>query len=248
MENEMINIAEILRDMPEGTKLYSPACGRCEFNEIGSRYEPYVLSVTFRDCENVSKVLRFTRNGHLCDAFEAECSLFPSEKMRDWRKFFKHGDVIVMNNQYMGGVFDKWLNDDYTKFSMSFGVDADNHSYSMDFPFHTENFSKADEKQCDAIIGRAEKIYNGKYNPETLHIGPAKPKCPFEAFQRVLVRNANVGIWRVSLFSHYVSGSQYPYYNTTGCSKQCIPYNEHTAHLLGTSDPYPYNEEKGGDK
>lgn len=29
MENK-INIAEILRDMPKGTKLYSPLFGKCE--------------------------------------------------------------------------------------------------------------------------------------------------------------------------------------------------------------------------
>ena len=239
-------VAETLRDMPKGTKLYSPACGRCEFNEIGSRYEPYVLSVTFRDCENVSKVLRFTRNGHLCDAFEAECFLFPSEKMRDWRKFFKHGDVIVMNNQYMGGVFDKWLNDDYTRFSMSFGVDADNHSYSMDFPFHTENFSKADEKQCDAIIGRAEKIFNGKYNPETLQVEPIKQKDskhPFKPFEKVLVRSGYKTEWKASVFSHYTEGDENCYHCVDNAYPLCIPYNKHTAHLLGKMIPY----EEGGD-
>lgn len=239
-------VAETLRDMPKGTKLYSPACGRCEFNEIGSRYEPYVLSVTFRDCENVSKVLRFTRNGHLCDAFEAECFLFPSEKMRDWRKFFKHGDVIVMNNQYMGGVFDKWLNDDYTRFSMSFGVDADNHSYSMDFPFHTENFSKADEKQCDAIIGRAEKIFNGKYNPETLKVEPTKQKDskrPFKPFEKVLVRCGCKMEWKASLFSHYTEGDENCYHCVDNAYPLCIPYNKRTAHLLGKMIPY----EEGGD-
>ena len=30
----MINIAEILRDCPKGTKLYSPICGDCTFEKI----------------------------------------------------------------------------------------------------------------------------------------------------------------------------------------------------------------------
>ena len=33
MENK-INIAEILRDMPKGTKLYSPLFGKCEYIAI----------------------------------------------------------------------------------------------------------------------------------------------------------------------------------------------------------------------
>ncbi len=33
MENK-INIAEILRDMPKGTKLYSPLFGKCEYISV----------------------------------------------------------------------------------------------------------------------------------------------------------------------------------------------------------------------
>ena len=47
MENK-INIAEILRDMPEGTKLYSPLFGKCEY--MG--WEIFVMTngklITFR--------------------------------------------------------------------------------------------------------------------------------------------------------------------------------------------------------
>lgn len=35
MENK-INIAEILRDMPEGTKLYSPLFGKCEYIAVAN--------------------------------------------------------------------------------------------------------------------------------------------------------------------------------------------------------------------
>lgn len=45
MENK-INIAEILRDMPKGTKLYSPLFGKCNLDRVctsnGERY-PIVL-------------------------------------------------------------------------------------------------------------------------------------------------------------------------------------------------------------
>lgn len=35
MEKE-INIAEILKDKPQGTKLYSPICGECKLSYIES--------------------------------------------------------------------------------------------------------------------------------------------------------------------------------------------------------------------
>lgn len=38
MENK-INIAEILRDMPKGTKLYSPLFGKCEL--VGANTDEY---------------------------------------------------------------------------------------------------------------------------------------------------------------------------------------------------------------
>lgn len=239
-------VAETLRDMPKGTKLYSPACGRCEFDEIGSRYEPYVLSVTFQDCEYERRLLSFTRNGCLCDTFEAECFLFPSEKMRDWSKFFKHGDAVVTDNRYLGGVFDKWLNDDYTKFSMTFGIDADDHPYYKGYPFSVENFCKADEKMRDTIIRKAEKILNGKYNPETLQVEPIKqkdPKHPFKPFEKVLVRSGYKTEWKASVFSHYTEGDEIRYHCIDNAYPLCIPYNKRTAHLLGKMIPY----EEGGD-
>lgn len=65
-------------------------------------------------------------------------------------------------------------------------------------------------------------------------------KHQFKPFDQVLVRDSNKGKW---LMSHYG-------YETTGverqvhvCSNgtsfyQCIPYNEETAHLLGTTNSY----------
>lgn len=32
--NENINLVEILKDAPKGTKLYSPICGECELNKV----------------------------------------------------------------------------------------------------------------------------------------------------------------------------------------------------------------------
>ena len=59
----------------------------------------------------------------------------------------------------------------------------------------------------------------------------------FKPFDKVLVRDTNESIWKVGIFSHYDEKS-----NTYVCVgsyyTQCIPYNEETAHLIGTDKPY----------
>ena len=111
MENK-INIAEILRNMPKGTKLYSPLFGKCNLDEVctsdGERY-PITLSTS------VDASASFTKNGHYLNGFEyAECLLFPSAKMRDWSKFFKRGDIVYNPHSQMYAVFECWANDEYT--------------------------------------------------------------------------------------------------------------------------------------
>ena len=62
-----------------------------------------------------------------------------------------------------------------------------------------------------------------------------KPKCEFKPFDKVLVRDENNECWHATFFSHKNRGG----YNCVGCTwNQCIPYNEQTAHLLGTTDDW----------
>lgn len=89
MENNKINIAEILKDCPKGTKLYSPLFGNVELFSVGENNIPInVRTIKGRTCECFS----FTREGHyFAGYYDAECLLFPSQEVRDWRKFFKSG-------------------------------------------------------------------------------------------------------------------------------------------------------------
>lgn len=58
MENK-INIAEILRDMPKGTKLYSPLFGKCKLREAINDKE-YQISVYIR---GEQRFRTFTKDG-----------------------------------------------------------------------------------------------------------------------------------------------------------------------------------------
>lgn len=61
-------------------------------------------------------------------------------------------------------------------------------------------------------------------------------KNEFKPFDKVLVRD-NHSVWFPSFFSHKTEGNIFNFFTTSGRSwKYCIPYNDQTAHLLGTSN------------
>jgi len=86
--NENINIAEILKDAPRGTKLWSPLCGECEFRGILSSNNVFQIRVKYVEEENNTvQYLCFSLQGKYCNCSKAECLLFPSKENRDWSTF-----------------------------------------------------------------------------------------------------------------------------------------------------------------
>ena len=233
MENK-INIAEILRDCPKGTKLYSPLYGKCNLDEIpisGELTYPIILA-------SGSTLVRFTENGYYIEGFEdTECLLFPSSKMRSWDKFFKRGDVVFNEHSGIVSVFDGWVSDDYTEFNTTINLYKKSNFWGEEEVCDTECFTKVTDEERAEFIAAAEKHYGGKYNPKTLQVEPikvAEPKCPFEPFQKVLVRDNNDEVWKADYFSHYEEDDPIAQYVCVGSYyKECIPY-EGSEHLLGT--------------
>ena len=233
MENK-IDIAEILRDYPKGTKLYSPMFGECELIGVDDSKYPIVIKAQRIDGA-ISKGIM--KDGRYFDGYkDAECSLFPSDKMRDWDKFFKRGDVVYNPNGEMLAIFEGWVNDDYTEFNTTINYYKD-HTFGKEEVCDTECFVKANDEQKTLFIAEAEKYYNGKYNPETLQVETVKviePKCLLKPFDKVLVRDSDAGIWKAAHFSHYIGEYEYPYFTTASAYKQCVPY-DCNEHLLGTN-------------
>lgn len=83
--NENLNLVEILKDAPKGTKLWSPICGECEFSQIieDEEDELSIECKTKADCE----MCYFSAKGHYSTYAESECVLFPSKENRDWSTF-----------------------------------------------------------------------------------------------------------------------------------------------------------------
>lgn len=232
--NNKINIAEILKDCPKGMELYSPIYGEVKFYKIDIDNESHPIAV-----KNSIGIVYFAEDGRYITAFDtAECLLFPSREMRDWTKFFKRGDVVYNKDGGLYAIFEGWVNDDYTEFNTTINYYESIASFGTEEVCYTDCFVKASDEERAVFIANAEKYYNGKYNPDTLQVEPAKPKCPFKPFDKVLARFSKLAGWTVDLFSHYNEGCETPYVCISGPKELCIPYNQHTAHLLGTTDPY----------
>ena len=72
---------------------------------------------------------------------------------------------------------------------------------------------------------------------------PKKPKFDpktLKPFDKVLVRDSYLVDWKVQLFSHIIEDEKfYPYVCICNPYKHCIPYNDDTKHLIGTSEEAP---------
>lgn len=80
--NENLNLVEILKDCPKGTKLYSTLHG--EVTLIRTDFEEY-YPILVKLCDNLEE--SFTAEGKLIFFYDGECILFPSKDQRDWSKF-----------------------------------------------------------------------------------------------------------------------------------------------------------------
>ena len=100
----------------------------------------------------------------------------------------------------------------------------------------------ATEEEKKQLFSALEK--EGKaWDAEKKQIVDLKPKCEFKPFDKVLGRNEKDDVWEAELFSHYREESQYPFRCIGFSRKYCIPYNEKTAHLLGTTDDWEGGEQ-----
>ena len=155
--NENLNLVEILKDCPEGTKLYSTVYGNVELVRVYLDNDTYPIEIKIGESSDMTCI---TNDGRLFDDFRGECILFPSKDQRDWSKF---------------------------------------------------------------------KTKKPKFDPKT-----------FQPFDKVLVYDIYdiCEGWACALFSH-IRESEYPYSTSSGSFKVCIPYNDDTKHLLGTTDEVP---------
>ena len=81
--NENLNLVEILKDCPKGTKLYSSVFGMVELDHINIRTN-YPIVIKLKGTEGYESL---TSEGKMFVDYDGECVLFPSRENRDWSEF-----------------------------------------------------------------------------------------------------------------------------------------------------------------
>lgn len=99
--------------------------------------------------------------------------------------------------------------------------------------------TEEEKQQLFDALAKKDKAWDA----EKKQIVDLKPKCEFKPFDKVLGRNEKDDVWEAELFSYYREESQYPFRCIGFGRKYCIPYNEETAHLLGTTDDWEGGEQ-----
>lgn len=223
MEKEL-NIAEILKDKPNGTKLYADAFGEL----ILERASSTIISTKTK----AGSFRNFYTDGKY--STDGEPILVPSKEMRDWAKFaWERGDILVSNDSCINVIFDKWYDDTYTSFYGKHYLnseDENNIKYNESFPCTTDKyFIVKYDTGIQPYINAIEKRLGGKLNRKTLEID--KTKREFKPFEKVLVRNPNK-TWMPELFGYKYGRF---YICVSGLVwEQCISYKGNE-HLLGTT-------------
>ena len=82
--NENIDLTKILKDCPEGTKLYTTIWGEVTFIKVSENVCNLYPIIIYNECDHVG----LTKDGrYLINKQDSECILFPSKDQRDWSKF-----------------------------------------------------------------------------------------------------------------------------------------------------------------
>lgn len=205
---ENINIAEILKNKPKGTKLYADAFGELSIEDIYAEGKDELgITLSSKDGDE----LLFYNDGKY--NIYGEPILVPSKEMRDWEKFaWKRGDVLV-NSRGLKILFDRWANDNYTSFyAKTINLVEDGF---LDTNLHT----LASEKEAKSFIICIEKKLGGKLNRETLKVEKTQPE--FKDGDIVFMKGIKGGYYANCIFilrSEYKDGDErafyYAFYNT----------------------------------
>lgn len=228
-----MNIAKILKNVPVGTKLYSPLCGECTLakNELSE----YILVKRINGA-----LLCLTPDGKYMD--DGECMIFPSKDNRDWNNFnlFKKGDILIteLNSTFIfnGKINDKGLCGSYC------GIDTADLFWKTSERWTCINSVRiaTEEEKRKLFIRLKKEGYEWDSCNMTLINITKFNILELKPFDKVLVRDNNYNDWKPALFYKYEENLIHPYVVSIYSSyAQCIPYNDDTKHLVGTNKDCP---------
>ena len=162
---------------------------------------------------------------------------------------FKYGDIAFAdfgNTQYVFIVSGKTdLSECYYSF-ISLNL---NTTKALNIGYRTSFFKEnldtirlATEEEKQQLFEALAKDFK-VWDSEKKQIVDLKPKwITPKPFDRVITRGDNNDIWTANIFSHMNSYGEYVAIGCVGGYHYCLPYNDETAHLVGTTDEW-----KGGE-
>lgn len=158
-----INIAEILKDKPEGTKLWTDMFGSVTLYVVTDACDAFQV-------KHHNKEPWFDKEGKLYK--EGVLCIYPSKSMRDWEKFaWEKGDVLVYRNceEFYYTIFEGFQDDEYTQFKSRYCNNSEKRWLQSKVGI-TDLFTKVSDEEAKRFIKKIEECYNGKLNLDTLEI------------------------------------------------------------------------------
>lgn len=169
-----INITEILKDKPQGTKLYDllrnidVELDKVHITDVGS----YIVCTATNEAGS-TRSFGYSKLGTEECWIDGLQILLLSKEMSDWRKFdWKKGDVLVSNDSDSHIIFKGFSKNDYTTFEGKhwISVSKKGHISRLDTQ-NTQNYHIEDNKEvAQTYINTIEERLGGKFNLETLEI------------------------------------------------------------------------------
>lgn len=168
---------------------------------------------------------------------------------------FKDGDIVVAEGENKGKkifIFRYKIRDSNTDehgYKSYINVNSDgslfnNMTFYLRKDFVYRPATDSEKQQLFESLAKENKVWDA----EKKQIVNLKPKkCEFKPFDKVLCRNSKDDTWEADFFARLtrkeIDYTQSGKYLCVGdLWMHCIPYNEQTAHLLGTTDEW-----KGGE-
>ena len=204
-----INIAEILKDKPEGTKLWTDMFGSVTLYVVTDACDAFQV-------KHHNKEPWFDKEGKLCK--EGVLCIYPSKSMQDWSKFaWKNGDILVNKDGDAHIIFEGFDDDTYETFNGSNylwekgGRTMCFSEYEDDL--QTSEYNKANKEEALEYIRKIEKRLGGKLNLETLVV--EKPQPEFKDGDIVFMKGIKSKLFANCIFilrSEYKDGDERAFY------------------------------------
>lgn len=143
--NENINLCEILKDCPKGTKFCSYIHGEVEFVKVepNSRYPIWVM--TFPKVGNSRVPVAFTKEGYANEYYNNEkCILVPSFEQTDWSKWqcpkpkFDPKTLKPFERVLEKSIIGSWTCDNFSHIDCNGNLICIGHSFVRAIPYNDE--------------------------------------------------------------------------------------------------------------